>query len=134
MASTRHLTMRGEVIDMEKLRITNGDQVALGNASKNARGDIVGQGGVVLKTQEQIESEWAANRAKRDAAAKPVDLKAEQGLAQAISNISPRGKSLAVADQDFGSDMPPPVAAPVASPAQEAPQQPARRRVVESDQ
>lgn len=133
MAGSRHMTMRGEVIDMEKLRIANGDQVALGNASKNARGDIVGQGGVVLKTQEQIEAEWAASKARRDAASKPVDLKAEQSLAQAINNISPRGKSLAVADQDFGSE---PIAtdpAPEPAAPQAATQQPTRRRVIESD-
>lgn len=128
MVMARHLSMRGEVIDMEKLRITNGDQVALGNANKNARGDLIGQGGVIVKTQEQIEAEWAASKAKRDAAAKPVDLKAEQSLAQAVANLAPKNKNVMATDQDFGSEPPPQQAQ-----APQQPQQPQRRRVTESD-
>jgi hypothetical protein len=125
MAIARHLSMRGEVVDIERLRIANGDQVALGNASKNARGDLIGQGGVVLKTQEQIEADWAASKAKRDSASKPVDLKAEQGLAQALANLAPTHKTGILADQDFS---PPVSAEPVRQ--QQAP----RRRLVDSDQ
>lgn len=123
----RHISMRGDVIDMERLRIQNGDVVALGNASKNARGDIVGQNGTVVKTQEQIEQEWAASRAKKAAQSKPVDIKAEQSLAQAVANLAPKPRTTAMDDQDFA---PPP--APVAPPPTQ--QAGSRRRVVESDQ
>ena len=56
----RHISMRGEVIDMNRLRAVNAETPALGNASLNARGDIIGKNGIILKTQEQIEGEWAA--------------------------------------------------------------------------
>lgn len=65
--AARHLTMRGEAIDMASLASKNLATPALGNANMNARGDILGPGGVVLKTQEQIEAEWAAEKAKRTA-------------------------------------------------------------------
>lgn len=60
----RTLSMRGDPVDFEALSLQNAKQVALGNARMNAKGDRLGEGGVVLKTQEQIEAEWAAARAK----------------------------------------------------------------------
>ena len=56
------LSMRGAPVDFSSLSQTNAQQRALGNAGMNANGDLVGSGGVVLKTQEQIEAEWAARR------------------------------------------------------------------------
>lgn len=120
----KHITMRGEVIDMERLRLANGAQVALGNASKNARGDIVGQGGTVVKTQEQIEAEWAASKAKRAAQVQTVDIKAEQSLAQAVANLAPKTKAVAMDDQEFNPET------PQSPPPQQAG---SRRRVVETD-
>lgn len=73
----RHFSMRGEVIDMNKLRTVNATTPALGNAKVNARGDILGAGGIVIKTQEQIEAEWAANKKARDESVRPADIKAE---------------------------------------------------------
>lgn len=61
---TRHLTARGDFIDMESLIAQNSMEKALGNAKMNARGDLINDKGIVLKTQEQIEAEWAAQRAK----------------------------------------------------------------------
>lgn len=57
-------SMRGQKIDMAKLAAENADQVAIGNASKNARGDIVGPGGIVMKTHEQIVREYHAKNPK----------------------------------------------------------------------
>ena len=56
------LSMRGAPVDFSSLSQTNAQQRALGNAGMNANGDLVGSGGVVLKTQEQIEADWAARR------------------------------------------------------------------------
>ena len=56
------LSMRGAPVDFSSLSQTNAQQRALGNAGMNANGDLLGSGGVVLKTQEQIEAEWAARR------------------------------------------------------------------------
>lgn len=117
--ATRHITMRGEVIDMERLKMSNAEQVALGNASKNARGDQLGAGGVIIRTQEQIEAEWNAIRARKEAQAKPVDLKAEESVQRALADLAPKAKK--VIDDDVGFE-------PVVT---ETPV--ARRRVVDGD-
>lgn len=122
----RHISMRGEVIDMAKLRMANGDTVALGNAAKNARGDQLGPGGVVLKTQEQIEAEWAAARAKKEAQSKVIDIKGNNdALQQALANLAPKNKP-AIAQDDMDFDPTPPAATP-------APSAGTRRRTIESD-
>jgi hypothetical protein len=61
----RHTTMRGEPIDMSVLVAQNSNKPALGNARMNARGDILGDDGIILKTQEQIEAEWEAEKNKQ---------------------------------------------------------------------
>ena len=70
-----HLTAKGEHIDMDRLRSIHATMPALGNANKNARGDLLGPGGVILKTQEQISAEIEAIRAERAASIRPVDIK-----------------------------------------------------------
>lgn len=120
----RHISMRGEVIDMERMRLANGDAIALGNAAKNARGDTLGPGGVILRTQEQIEQEWAAQRAKRESETKVVDIKSQEALQQALSNLAPKTKPAIVQDDmDFNPEPTP----------QPAPQTGTRRRTIESD-
>ena len=120
--AAKHISMRGEVIDMDRLRSVNGDQPAVGNASVNARGDRLGPGGVILKTQEQIEHEWAVAKAKN--APKPVDIKGPARVDAALANLAPKPKPALNTDDDAGFD---PV--PQAAPAAAAP----RRRVVDSE-
>jgi len=118
--ASKHMSMRGEIIDMERLRQVHGDQRAVGNASLNARGDKLGPNGVVLKTQEQIEAEWAAARAKN--APKPVDIKGPDKLEQALAALAPKQKPVLMSDdQDFDP-----------SPSKPAAAVP-RRRVVDTD-
>ena len=93
----RHVTARGKPIDMDRLRNMNGDKPAVGNASINARGDILGQGGVVLKTQEQIEAEWAAARARMQP--KPMDLKTPDKVEAALARVAPQAKPNIVTDE-----------------------------------
>jgi hypothetical protein len=54
--SEKHYTARGEKIDIAALAARHAATPALGNARMNARGDILGENGIVLKTQEQIET------------------------------------------------------------------------------
>lgn len=49
----KHKSYRGQSIDMELLKFQNQTAVAAGNASMNARGDILGRGGVIIKTREE---------------------------------------------------------------------------------
>lgn len=86
---TQHLTMRGAAVDFNKLRLQNSDKPALGNASMNARGDILNHDGVVIKTQEQVEQEWAFRMAEQKEVSKPVNLKDPAAIAAAAGVAAP---------------------------------------------
>ena len=45
-------TMQGRLVDIEKLRATNEEVRAVGNMSVNARGDVIGSGGKIIKTKD----------------------------------------------------------------------------------
>lgn len=49
-----HTSMRGKVLDMDGMRAQNDQNVAIGNARMNARGDVVGRGGKIEIRREQI--------------------------------------------------------------------------------
>ncbi len=57
-------SMRGKVLDMGALVNANARKVALGNASMNARGDIVGRYGVVVKPREAVVEDYHAHNPK----------------------------------------------------------------------
>ena len=51
-------TMQGRMIDIEKLRSSNENIRAVGNMNVNARGDILGRGGRIIKPKEQVMREY----------------------------------------------------------------------------
>lgn len=51
-------TMRGVTLDMAQIMAQHETTVAIGNASMNARGDIVGPGGQIVKSKEQVVQEY----------------------------------------------------------------------------
>lgn len=55
-------TARGEMIDMMRLFRDNEDSIAItgGGVSMNARGDLLGPGGKIIKTREDFEKDIAA--------------------------------------------------------------------------
>lgn len=55
----RYVSNKGRTVDWERLKAANETTVAAGNARMNARGDILGQGGRVLRTREQLDAETA---------------------------------------------------------------------------
>lgn len=116
----RHITMRGEVIDMNRLRSINADAPAIGNASLNARGDIIGRGGVVLKTQEQIEAEWEASRLAREESVRAADIKSDDMIP-----VAPVRKQLEADDQFFDPE--------AVTDTTTQPKPTTRRKITESD-
>ncbi len=95
----QHRSMRGEIVDFSALSIRNEQQIALGNARMNAKGDIVGERGIVLKTQEQIEAEWAAQRATTQTF--HADIKSETPVSRAAPPPMPAPKATAIPDVEF---------------------------------
>ena len=47
-------TMQGRMVDIEKLRAANESVQAVGNMNVNARGDVLGPGGTIVNTKENV--------------------------------------------------------------------------------
>jgi hypothetical protein len=57
MANVRRTAMGG-AIDIDRLRLSNENTIAIGNTKTNARGDQLGPGGKVIKTRAQLQQEY----------------------------------------------------------------------------
>jgi hypothetical protein len=53
-----YTSMQGKQIDMEKLNLQNELLPAVGNMKVNARGDELGPGGKIIRTQEQVLADY----------------------------------------------------------------------------
>lgn len=49
---------RGEVVDFDKIRLSNETTIAVGNTKTNARGDELGAGGKIIKSRAQAMSDY----------------------------------------------------------------------------
>lgn len=101
----KHTSYRGTIVDMEMLKFKNQHAVALGNASMNARGDIIGNGGTVIKTREELLAEQEREMQVQDFS--PVHQS---------SSISPAVEQQFEADFDNQFELPEPEEAPQAEP------------------
>lgn len=90
-------SMRGEVVDMNRLAAKNETTVALGNASMNARGDLLGAGGKVVKTREQLSAEFYASSAKtvKHVALRDVQTEIMATPAEAVASLSKKKEGTA---------------------------------------
>jgi hypothetical protein len=51
-------TALGKAVDIDQLRLTNEDVIAVGNMKVNARGDELGPGGEVLRSRNEVMNEY----------------------------------------------------------------------------
>lgn len=58
MSKNIYRTAQGRPIDMDALRLTNEEAVAVGNMKINARGDELGPGGVVVRTRNEVVNDY----------------------------------------------------------------------------
>lgn len=93
-----HTSYRGTKIDMDAMRNENANVPAMGNMNANAKGDILGKGGVVTRTVDEIARE---NHRVRTAI-KHTGLKGPQPEGVAIDKQKDLSKSMAT-----GAKMPP---------------------------
>jgi hypothetical protein len=95
------VSMRGKVVDMARLSAENADRVAVGNASMNARGDLLGPGGSVIATREQIARDYHASNPKAVKQVALRDLKQEVFVSptEAVEQQRPKTKRK-IADTD----------------------------------
>lgn len=52
--SKLYKTARGQNVNMDKIKMANESAIAVGNMKVNARGDLLGPGGTVAQTRNQI--------------------------------------------------------------------------------
>lgn len=110
-------SMRGVEIDMAAIIAQNESTVAVGNANMNARGDVVGKHGEVLKTRDEIAQEYHQTNPKavktvslKDVAGEVVDATMAKGSdklditfadpAAAVAEIETKAKKRRIEDTD----------------------------------
>jgi hypothetical protein len=86
---SKHITSKGKVIDMESILAQQGDTVAVGNMKVNAKGDLLGPGGKVVKTADQRAREFYKN--KDVAVDKNVSVKSTQPVSADYDPSSLKG-------------------------------------------
>lgn len=84
-----HLSYKGKSVDMGAMLMMNEHKVALGNANMNARGDLLGAGGSIIKTREELANEFYQQSASPiietdEDVAVDFDMSAASTSAQAI--------------------------------------------------
>ena len=94
MARRPTRTHRGKLLDMDALLIKHEGTVAVGNANMNARGDILGKGGNVVKTKEQITNDYYQNQVKANVISdeSPAVYKAPEPEAEVIADAPKKPK------------------------------------------
>lgn len=60
---SRHKTAKGREFNMQAFAEDRGDVTAVGNTARNARGDLLGKGGKVIATSQQITNHAYNNSA-----------------------------------------------------------------------
>jgi hypothetical protein len=66
-------SMQGKEVDMGKLMNQNEMTVAVGNVKVNARGDILGAGGQIVKTREEVLRESQPTQSVPNESAVPAE-------------------------------------------------------------
>jgi hypothetical protein len=85
-----HRSANGKVVDMHKLAMQNEMTVAVGNVRVNARGDLLGPGGKIIKTSEDIEKESIQGVPDRPAVKAPQQSVAKVPIKD-LEDMDPEG-------------------------------------------
>ena len=94
-------SIRGQIVDMARLAADNAHKIALGNASMNARGDIISTNGIIVKSREQIARDYYSSNPKAVKQVSLRDIKNEVYVSPAEAMSAARAKSKRkIADSD----------------------------------
>ena len=63
MSKNLYRSAMGKGVDMDALRLSNEDSVAVGNMKVNARGDELGAGGEIARPKKEVMGEYYKNNA-----------------------------------------------------------------------
>lgn len=93
-------TMKGKKIDVGAIFAAQGDIVAIGNASMNARGDVLGSGGKIIKDSTTISKEYNAHNPKAVKRVSLAELTPETLLSPADAMAEFKRRAAAAAADD----------------------------------
>jgi hypothetical protein len=87
--------MRGVEVDFAQHLAENGNMVAVGNARMNARGDLLGPGGKVIKTRADIAAEYhnKSKQAVKHVAISKLEDEVFQTPAEAMKQLADQKKA-----------------------------------------
>jgi hypothetical protein len=90
----RGRSMRGVEVDFSKHLAENAEMIAVGNANMNARGDILGPGGKIIKTRAEIAAEYhnKSKQAVKHVAISKLEDEVFQTPAEAMKQLSDQKK------------------------------------------
>jgi hypothetical protein len=71
-------TMKGKTLDLTPIMAKKQNTVAIGNANMNARGDILGPGGAIVKRREEVMQEYHNANPKAVRRVSLKDVQADQ--------------------------------------------------------
>ena len=80
-------TATGKYLDINALKIQQERTIAVGNARQNARGDLLGSGGNIVKTRDEIMKEYYQQQKGNQLTDNPVYANAEQAQQAAMADI-----------------------------------------------
>ena len=84
---SKHRTAKGREFNMQAFSTDRGQTMAVGNSGRNARGDLLGQGGTIIATGQQI-----TNQIYNSSSARPKSSKVKLNpLEQEISRKEVKG-------------------------------------------
>ena len=82
-----HRTATGKYLDINALRLQQEKTIAVGNSRQNARGDIIGAGGQIVKTRDEIMTEHYNNQKGSNMVDNPINHSTEQANKAAVADI-----------------------------------------------
>lgn len=82
------LSMRGDPVDFGSLSAAHATQRTLGNTRTNVRGDQLGDQGIILKTQEQVQAERDAQAALQQGVTQRAAIKQQVNVLRPDADIS----------------------------------------------
>jgi len=80
-------TATGKYLDINALKIHQERTIAVGNSRQNARGDIIGPGGVIAKTRDEIMKEVYEQQKGSVLSDNPIYANSDQASQAAIADI-----------------------------------------------
>lgn len=82
-----HRTANGRYLDINALKIQQENTVAVGNSRMNARGDLLGQGGQIVKTRDEIMTEFYNSQKASPLTDNKIFANADEANAAAVADI-----------------------------------------------